>query len=94
MKKVIIALAVTGFALTGCAKATEPFKDAPRSGVNDGPAETGTMPDGFNNWASKCDGPNRVYTLFHSDSAYGGIAVVKDDPRCPGAIRPAPTISP
>lgn len=42
------------------------------------------MPDGFSNIASKCDGPNRVYVVFHSDSAYGSVAVVANDPRCTG----------
>lgn len=84
-RRTAAALAVvTLLALSGCAKASEPFKDAPRGSVNDSPADTGTMPDGFGNWASKCDGNNRVYTLFHSDSAYGGIAVVPNDPRCTG----------
>lgn len=40
------------------------------------------MPDGFSNWASKCDGPNRVYTIYHGDQKYGSIAVVPNDPRC------------
>jgi hypothetical protein len=48
------------------------------------------MPDGFGNWASKC-GPDgfRVFVLFHSDSPYGGIAVVQD-PACRTAPRPGP----
>lgn len=67
---------------TGCSKLTEPLKDAPVSGRNSDPAVVGSMPDGFGNWAAKCDGPNMVYTLFHKDSAYGGISVVPNDPRC------------
>ena len=76
--------AVAVLALAGCStdKATEPFKDAPRSGTNNGAAEVITMPDGFNNVASKCDGPNRVYVIFHGDDKYGAIAVVPNDPRC------------
>lgn len=79
-------LAAVALAATACgAKATEPFKDAPRSGTtNNAPATVGTMPDGFNNWARKCDGKNMVYTTFHGDSPYGGIAVVANDPRCTG----------
>jgi hypothetical protein len=65
-----------------CDKLTQPYKDAPRSGLNNDPAEVGTMPDGFNNWASKCDGPNRVYTTYHGDHTYAAIAVVPNDPRC------------
>jgi hypothetical protein len=52
------------------------------SNRNNDPAVVGSMPDGFGNWAAKCDGPNMVYTLFHQDSAYGGISVVPNDPRC------------
>lgn len=70
--------------LIGCsAKDVEPFKDAPRSGVDNGaPADLIRMPDGFSNIASKCDGPNRVYTAFHGDGAYAAVFVVKDDTRC------------
>lgn len=74
------ALAVT---LSGCAtKANEPSKDAPRGSINNGAADTITMPDGFSNVASKCDGPNRVYVIFHGDDKYGSVAVVPNDPRC------------
>lgn len=71
-------------ALTGCsAKHSEPFKDAPRSGHDNGsPADLIRMPDGFSNAASKCDGPNRVYVVYHGDNTYGSIAVVPNDPRC------------
>jgi hypothetical protein len=77
--------AVTGaILLGGCAKATEPFKDAPQSGSrNTAPAEVIEMPDGFNNLATKCDHGNRVYVTFHGNSPYGSVAVVKDDPACP-----------
>jgi hypothetical protein len=77
------AFAAAALLLTGCGgKALEPFKDAKVNGRNDAPATIGTAPDGFGNWARKCDGPNMVYTLFHSDSPYGGIQVVPNDPRC------------
>lgn len=69
--------------LTACsAKMQEPFKDAPRGATNSGPADTITMPDGFNNVAAKCDGPNRVYVTYHGDEPYGSVAVVANDPRC------------
>lgn len=70
--------------LSACGeKYTEPFKDAPRTGVtNNDPADTITMPDGFSNAATKCDHGNRVYVLYHNDSAYGSIAVVPNDPSC------------
>lgn len=67
-----------------CDKFTQPYQDAPRSGINNDPAETGTMPDGFNNWAAKCDGPNMVYTTFHGDYKYAAIAVAPNDSRCTG----------
>lgn len=78
----LIAAAV--LALAGCSnKQRQQFNDAPRQAVqNNDPAQIITMPDGFNNVASKCDGPNRVYVVFHSDSAYGSVSVVANDPRC------------
>lgn len=78
------ALVFVGAGAASCDKTNEPFKDAARSGNNNAPAETGTMPDGFSNWAAKCDGPNMVYVIFKSNSNYGAISVVKDDPRCTG----------
>lgn len=70
--------------LASCSdKSTEPFRDAPRAGEsNDSPAQVINMPDGFSNLASKCDGPNRVYTSYKGDENRTAIAVVKDDPRC------------
>lgn len=80
------AAAIAAFAALmqsgGCDKAHEYGKDADRGANNDAPADTMTFPDGFNNVATKCDGPNRVYVTFHGDGAYGSIAVVTDDPRC------------
>jgi hypothetical protein len=81
----IVAVVLASTVLFGaesCDKATEPFKDAHRGSTNDDPADVGTMPDGFNNFATKCDHGNRVYTIFHSDSNYGSIAVVPNDPSC------------
>lgn len=79
----VAAAGVLTFTAAGCVdKVTEPFKDAGVSGRNSAPAEVGTAPDGFGNWAAKCDGPNMVYTLFHGDKPYGGIAVAANDPRC------------
>lgn len=91
MKKpaLILAASATGIALLfagGCAKFTEPFKDAPRSKVDNGkPADLIRMPDGFSNGATKCDHGNRIYVVYHGDSAYGAIAVVPQDPTCKGA---------
>ncbi|WP_372672577.1 hypothetical protein [Amycolatopsis kentuckyensis] len=63
-------------------KYTEPFHDAPRSkAVNDAPARIVTMPDGFTNWAVKCDDGFRLYSGYHGDEAYSsGFAV--PDPAC------------
>lgn len=69
--------------LAGCAKFTEPYKDAPRSGQDNGsPADIVRMPDGFSNVATKCDHGNRVYVVFHGDNKYGSIAVASNDPTC------------
>ncbi|MFE1192880.1 hypothetical protein ACFW6E_08775 [Streptomyces olivaceoviridis] len=74
--------------LAGCSKFTEPFKDAPRSGHDNGsPADLIRMPDGFSNAATKCDHGNRVYIAYHGDSKYAAIAVVPADPTCAGAQR-------
>lgn len=75
-------LAVLAFA-TGCSKYAEPFKDAPRSGQDNGePADLIRMPDGFSNAATKCDHGNRIYIAYHGDSAYASIAVVPNDESC------------
>lgn len=63
-------------------KGLQPYQDAKVSSVNEAPALQGTMPDGFSNFAAKCDGPNMVYVIYHADSAYGSIDVVPNDPRC------------
>jgi hypothetical protein len=77
-----VALAVVGLTSACGDKITEPYKDAHVSYRNNGPAVVYTMPDGFGNFASKCDGfGHRVYTLFHHDSPYGAITVI-DDPAC------------
>jgi hypothetical protein len=76
----VLALAV----LSGCGlnKITEPYNDAPVSHQIGGPAEVGSMPDGFNNFAEKCDGHgNRVFVIFHGDNAYGSVFAMKD-PTC------------
>lgn len=77
-----IASVVMVLGLSSCAKMSEPFQDAPRGATNDSPADTITFPDGFSNAATKCDHGNRVYVLYHADSAYGSVAVVPNDPTC------------
>lgn len=81
----IVALGVGGAVLVGCGatgKYTEPYNDSSRGDTNEGPADVITFPDGFNNVATKCDHGNRVYVIYHSDGAYGGVAVVPQDPTC------------
>lgn len=85
----VLGLALAGSlvatSLGGCSKYTEPFKDAPRTGVNNGvPADLIRMPDGFSNMATKCDHGNRVYVVYHGDNAYGAMAVVANDSTCVG----------
>lgn len=80
------SLVIGGTMLTGCGleSATEPWNDAPVSHKNDGPAEIGSMPDGFANYAEKCDGHGfRVFTTREGSAKGGGkdIAVVAD-PTC------------
>jgi hypothetical protein len=98
-KRTIIAAAVAGSAivtglLAGCSptsKVAQPYDDAPVSRHVTGAAEVVNMPDGFSNFADKCDGHgHRVYTAFHNNSAYAAIAVVTDA-SCPGGVpaRPA-----
>jgi hypothetical protein len=75
----IVAAVVSG---CGLGKITEPYNDARVSHQIGGPAEVGSMPDGFNNFAEKCDDHgNRVFVIFHSDSAYGSVFAMKD-PTC------------
>ena len=77
-------LAVGSMSLTGCGKMMEPYKDAPVQSRNTAPADVASMPDGFSNFASKCDHGNRVYVVFHGDGAYGSLDVVPNDPTCRG----------
>ena len=84
-KKAAIAALIAAVlaAAGGCAKNTEPFKDAPRSTVDNGqPADLIRFPDGFSNAATKCDHGNRIYVAYHGDSPYAAIAVVPADPTC------------
>lgn len=83
--KIGLGVGIIAVLLSSGCKATEPFKDASISSRNSEPARVGTMPDGFSNWAAKCDGPNMVYVIFKGDNTYGSIDVVANDPRCTGA---------
>jgi hypothetical protein len=76
-------ITVLGLAVGCTNKYTEPFKDAPRSGQDNGaPMDVIRMSDGFSNVGAKCDGPNRVYVAYHGDQKYASLAVVANDPRC------------
>lgn len=76
-------LAVLGACGTG--KVGEPFRDAPRGATSSGPMDVIEMSDGFSNVGTKCDHGNRVYVVFKGDNLYGSVAVVRQDPTCPGA---------
>lgn len=80
-------LLAAAFSVAACGsttKAAQPGNDAPASGNDKSPAEIHAMPDGFPNFADKCDGHgHRVYTAFHGDSTAAAIAVITD-PSCPG----------
>jgi hypothetical protein len=93
----ILSVVAAAMLLAACdsdSKRVEQYRDAPMGTRNDGPADIGTMPDGFSNWAAKCDGPNRVYVIFHYSNnkesggdTYGSIAVAPNDPRCTAATK-------
>ena len=79
------SVALAYVALTGCGtteKYAEPWKDAPRGGTFDGPADVVTMPDGFNNLATKCGPGGMRYTvIYHGNGPYGAVSVTPD-PTC------------
>ena len=87
MKKVAIGgVALVGvIALSSCAKFTEPFKDAHVSTRDNAPAEVGTMPDGFSNWAAKCvpGSHTLVITTSHGSANRTAVAAVVDPHKCP-----------
>lgn len=76
-----IGLAAT-VGLGGCAKAMEPYQDAPTGQRNTVPADLINMPDGYSNVATKCDHGNRIYVAFKGDDNRAAIAVVPADPTC------------
>lgn len=81
--KILAGLAVGALALgvTGCSSFTEPYNDAPIEKKYDNSAEVYSMPDGFANFASKCDAHgNRVYTT-RTDGGEA-MTVVPADPSC------------
>jgi hypothetical protein len=75
---------VAALTLTGC-KAMEPYQDAPVQGRDTSPAEVYDMPDGFSNFAEKCDKHgNRIVVIFHGDGSYAGVTAIPNDPTCKG----------
>jgi hypothetical protein len=89
---VTIAAALAALVFTSAASCSEKRQDAGVSGRNTGPADVINMPDGYSNVASKCEGPNRVYVIYHGSfddpKPYGSIAVVANDPRCTSTTAP------
>jgi len=83
-------LAVIALVAAGCAKFTEPFKDAPTSGHNGSAAQVIEQPDGFSNMAEKCDGYGHlVVSVYHGGSPYGSVAIITDA-RCGSLRAPLP----
>lgn len=87
MKRNVKIVAAIGAAIfgatvfTGCADIGEEYNDAPVEKKYDHPAEIYSMPDGFSNFASKCDvHGNRVYTTRIENGR--SMAVVPNDPSC------------
>lgn len=81
----ITAATLGAAVLVGCStdKFTEPFKDAPRSGRDDGtPMDVIRMSDGFSNVGFKCVARDGIYVLYKGDAKYGALFVVANDPRC------------
>lgn len=78
----VIGAALAALSLSACSSMTESFNDAPVEYKDDGPARIHSMPDGFANFADKCDGfGHRVFTTRGGDKAGKAIAVVAD-PKC------------
>jgi hypothetical protein len=84
-KKIALSLAtlvLAALSLAGC-KANEPYQDAPVSDRDKSPAEVYDMPDGYSNFAEKCDKHgNRIVVVFHGDGTYAGVTAIPNDPTC------------
>lgn len=84
MRKKIAALsAITllTLAATGCSAFTEPYNDAPVDHKNDDAAVVYSMPDGFANFAEKCDEHGNLVISTRTDGGEA-LAVVPNDPDC------------
>ena len=73
-------------ALVGCGNHSS--DNTPTVQQPTGPATLIKFPYGFRNVTAKCDGPNMVYSgsAGSDDSLPPSIAVVPNDPRCPGHL--------
>lgn len=73
-------LLIVGISAASCGgdKASEPYKDAPRSYRDSGYAMSVIRgADGFSNVGTTCDGyGNRVMMAYHGDAVYAAITVV------------------
>lgn len=85
MRRAVLALgAALSIAVlsTGCSRFGEEWNDAPIQYKDDAPARVHSMPDGFANFADKCDGfGHRVFTTRGGDSGGKAVAVI-NDPKC------------
>jgi hypothetical protein len=69
--------------LSGCASAGEPFNDARIEEKVDRPATVYSMPDGFANFAEKCDNHgNLVATTREGAKAGKDITMIADPVAC------------
>jgi hypothetical protein len=86
----VLTVAVLTSVVACDSKYSEPFKDAPRSGVdNESPMNVIEGSDGFSNIGWKCVGLDGVYVAYHGDNKYAAISVVANDPNCaPGSTVP------
>lgn len=86
-QKITSALAALGaggaLLLTGCSAATEEWNDAPVDHKVDRPAVVGSMPDGFANWAEKCDDfGNLLVTTRDGQGGGKAVTVIPDKEAC------------
>ncbi|WP_432112766.1 hypothetical protein [Streptomyces sp. S1] len=92
MKKKIVAAGLAAGVLalvTGCSSFAEPYNDAPLQRKNDSPAVVGSMPDGFANWAEKCDNSgNLIVTTRDGQGGGKAVAMLHLPKVCPKAGPP------
>lgn len=87
MKKILVAVGVAGaviVGLTGCQSFAEEWNDAPVKRKNDAPAVIGSMPDGFANWAEKCDDSGNLLVTTKESNGAGKVVTMLHLPKiCP-----------